>query len=158
MIKEYISAIVNGQDLSKDQAHQAMLLVISGRVDPVQIAGFLTALKTKGETVDELAGFVQAMRDKMVAINPAGISVDLCGTGGDRKNTFNISTTASFVVSAAGLAVAKHGNRSVSSSCGSADIMEKLGVRINLTPEAAEKCLNEIGTNLILSEISKYAG
>ncbi|MBI5778251.1 MAG: anthranilate phosphoribosyltransferase [Planctomycetes bacterium] len=151
MIKEYIFAIVNGQDLSRDQAHQAMLLVISGRVDPAQIAGFLTALKAKGETVDELAGFVQAMRDRMVAINPAGISIDLCGTGGDRKNTFNISTTASFVVSAAGLSVAKHGNRSVSSSCGSADILEKLGVKINLTPEAAEKCLSEIGYTFLFA-------
>ncbi|MEK7309890.1 MAG: anthranilate phosphoribosyltransferase [Planctomycetota bacterium] len=151
MIKEYISAIVNGRDLSRDQAHQAMLLVISGRVDPVQIAGFLTALKTKGETADEMAGFVRAMRDKMVVINPAGISVDLCGTGSDRKNTFNISTTASFVASAAGLAVAKHGNRSVSSSCGSADILEKLGVKINLTPEAAEKCLNEIGYTFLFA-------
>ena len=151
MIKEYISAIVNGQDLSRDQAHQAMLLVISGRVDPVQIAGFLTALKTKGETVDEMAGFVQAMRDKMVAVTSTKISVDLCGTGGDRKNTFNISTTASFVVSAAGLAVAKHGNRSVSSLCGSADILEKLGVKINLAPEAAERCLNKIGYTFLFA-------
>lgn len=151
MIKEFIIDIISGRDLSKDQAHQAMLLVISGQVDPVQISGFLTALKTKGETVDEMTGFVRAMRDKMVTVNSAGISVDLCGTGGDRKNTFNISTTASFVVSAAGLAVAKHGNRSVSSSCGSADILEKLGVKINLSPEAAEKCLNEIGYTFLFA-------
>lgn len=152
MIKEFISHIVSGKDLSRIDARTVLLRIISGEVEPVQTAGFLTALKAKGETVDEMVGFVQAMRDRMIPVRSSQPdTVDLCGTGGDRKGTFNISTTASFVVAGAGLAVAKHGNRSVSSKCGSADILEKLGAKIDLSPDAAERCLAEIGYTFLFA-------
>lgn len=151
MIKDYLLRIADGNDLSRADARQAMLSIISGKVEPVQTAAFLVALKTKKESIDEVVGFVQAMREKMVAIKCCENAIDLCGTGGDRKSTFNISTTASFVVAACGVAVAKHGNRSVSSRCGSADILEKLGAKINISPESAERCLNEIGYTFLFA-------
>lgn len=150
-MKEFINQIITGRNLSRADARTVLLRIISGEAEPVQTAGFLIALKTKGETVDEMVGFVQAMREKMVAIRPRQDSVDLCGTGGDRKGTFNISTTASFVAAGTGLAVAKHGNRSVSSKCGSADILEKLGAKVDLTPDAAERCLAEIGYTFLFA-------
>jgi anthranilate phosphoribosyltransferase len=150
-MKEFLSRIVNGENLSRAESRDVMVKIISGSVEPVQTAAFLVALKTKNESIDEVVGFVQAMREKMVSIKGGENAIDLCGTGGDRKSTFNISTTASFVVSAAGLPVAKHGNRSVSSRCGSADILEKLGAKIDLSTQTAERCLNEIGYTFLFS-------
>lgn len=113
-------------------------------MDPIQIGGFLTALATKGESVEEIVGFVTAMRELMVPIKNNGVEIDVCGTGGDTKNTFNISTAVSIVVAAAEGNVAKHGNRAVSSSSGSADVLEELGVNINITPRQAEEVLQEV--------------
>ncbi|MBI5361476.1 MAG: anthranilate phosphoribosyltransferase [Planctomycetes bacterium] len=147
MLKELLPQVINKQSLRKHEAYAVMLEIISGTAEPAQIGAFLTAIKMKGETSDEIAGFAKAMREKMIAIKCASAEapIDLCGTGGDMKCTLNISTLASFIAAACGVPVAKHGNRSVSSKCGSADVLEKLGAKINLTPESAEKCLNETG-------------
>lgn len=138
--------LIRRQDLTADAAAEAIDTILSGAWSEAQIAGFLTALASKGETVDELAGAARAMRRRAVRIQPAGQTVvDTCGTGGDRSGTFNVSTTTAFVVAGAGVAVAKHGNRSVSSRCGSADVLECLGVPIESDTEIMEQALNEIG-------------
>lgn len=147
MLKELLPQVIIKQSLRKHEAYAAMLEIISGTAEPAQIGAFLTAIKMKGETSEEIAGFAKAMREKMIAVkcSSAEAPIDLCGTGGDMKCTLNISTLASFIVPACGIPVAKHGNRSVSSKCGSADVLEKLGAKISLSPESAEKCLNETG-------------
>ncbi len=152
MIKEHLNKIIAGQDLTFDESHEVLLRIMSGEVNHSQIAALLTALKIKGETSEEVAGFVSAMREKSIKIKPKNNQViDVCGTGGDFSGTFNISTAAAFVVAGAGISVAKHGNRSISSKSGSADVLKELGANINLTPDQSEKALNEIGITFLFA-------
>lgn len=140
--------------LREEEAYSCMQNILLGQVSPIQIAGFLTALRAKGESVDEIVGFIKAMRASMIKINPKdSLVADTCGTGGDGKGTFNISTAAAFVVAGAGIPVAKHGNRSISSACGSADVLEALGIKIDCSKEQAEKCLNEIGITFLFAPL-----
>lgn len=144
--KTTLSRLIRRQDLTAEESSEAIDAILSGAWSEAQIAGFLTALASKGETVDELTGAARAMRRRAVRIQPVGQTVvDTCGTGGDSSGTFNVSTTTAFVVAGAGVAVAKHGNRSVSSRCGSADVLESLGVAIEADTEIMEQALNEIG-------------
>ena len=132
-----------------------------GRATPAQFGAFVTALRLKGETVEEIAGLARTMRAKALRVSISEPVVDTCGTGGDGKGTFNISTTAAFVVAACGLKVAKHGNRAMSSQCGSADVLEALGVKIDLNPEQVQKCLEKVGIGFMLAPVfhpaMKYA-
>ncbi len=133
--------VVQGMDLSEEEMTQCMEEIMEGRATPAQIGAFLTALRIKGETVEEITAAATVMRQKAATIQaPEGV-VDTCGTGGDMAHTFNISTTAALVVATTGVPVAKHGNRSVSSRSGSADVLEALGVKIDLEPEKVQKCL-----------------
>lgn len=141
MIKEAINLLVQGIDLSEAEMAECMKEIMEGKTTDTQIGAFLTALRMKGETVEEITGAARIMREKATIIKaPEGV-LDTCGTGGDMLHTFNISTTVAIVVSACGVPVAKHGNRSVSSQSGSADVMEALGVKIDLPPEKVERCL-----------------
>jgi anthranilate phosphoribosyltransferase len=142
-MREAIIQLVRGQHLNQAQASQAMELIMTGEATPAQIAAFLTALHLKGETDSEIAGMAAVMRAKAVAVPFDGQVVDTCGTGGDHSGTFNISTTAAFVAAGAGVTVAKHGNRAMSSTCGSADLLEGLGVNIELDAEGVARCLRE---------------
>ncbi|MBN1478713.1 anthranilate phosphoribosyltransferase [candidate division KSB1 bacterium] len=160
-MRETLEYVSQGFDLTQAQAHKTMLDIMNGEWTPSQIAGFTMALKIKGETVDEISGFVTAMRDKASSIAAPAGAIDVVGTGGDGLHTVNISTAAALVTAAAGVPVAKHGNRSVSSRTGSADVLSSLGVKIDLTPEQAEKCLEEIGFVFLFAPIyhasMKYA-
>ena len=152
MIKEAIAKVVNKEDLNEHDMMQVMDEVMEGNATPAQIAAFITSLRLKGETVEEVTGAARIMRQKATRIDArSSIIVDTCGTGGDGMNTFNISTTAAFVVAAAGITVAKHGNRAVSSGCGSADVLEALGVNISVGPEIVEECLHEIGIGFLFA-------
>ncbi len=152
-MRELLEKLSAGINLEENEAHETMLSIMNGEFTPSQIAGFLMGLKMKGETIDEITGFVKAMREKSnKVIGPAGL-VDTCGTGGDGASTFNVSTAAAIVVSAAGVPVAKHGNRSVSSKCGSADVFKKLGVKIDMLPEQAQNCLQEIGLAFLFAPV-----
>lgn len=154
MLAEAIKSVVDSKDLSMDQAEQVMAEIMSGEATPAQISCILTALRMKGETVDEISGFAKAMRDKASRIYPDVTEiVDTCGTGGDQLHTFNISTTVAFVLAGAGIAVAKHGNRSVSSKSGSADVLEALGVNINLTPEQVKECIETVGIGFMFAPV-----
>ncbi len=144
-------AATAGASLSMDDAVTVMREVMEGEVTPAQLGSYLTALSLKGETPEEIAGFATVMRDKALRVAVDGVAIDTCGTGGDRKGTFNISTAAAFVVAGAGLTVAKHGNRAASGDCGSADVLEALGVQIELPPEAVERCLREIGIGFMFA-------
>jgi len=145
-IKEGIDKVIGGKDLTQEEAEDMMRSIMSGMATPAQIAAFLTGLRLKGETVDEITGFARLMRRKVKKINPPeGMLVDTCGTGGDRSGSFNISTAAAFVAAGAGVKVAKHGNRSVSSKCGSADVLAAAGVNIMAPAAVVEKALHEIG-------------
>jgi anthranilate phosphoribosyltransferase len=145
-LQEYLARLVQRQDLTEAEAEAAMHRIMAGEATPAQVGAFLAALRCKGETVDELLGAARAMR-AFAAVVPhhQPLVVDTCGTGGDGRGTFNISTTAALVVAAAGVPVAKHGNRAASSRSGSADVLEALGVRVDLPPEAAGACLDEVG-------------
>ena len=146
MIKESIAKLAEGQKLSREEAHAAMLEIMSGEATPVQIASYITALRIRGESPEVIAGSAAAMREKFTAVHaPTDVVVDTCGTGGDGAHTFNISTGAAFVAAGAGVIVAKHGNRSVSSKCGSADVLAALGVKIDVTAEEMTACLKAIG-------------
>lgn len=147
MLKPQIQAVVEGQELSRDEARRAMEIIMNGEASPSQIGAFLMGLRMRGETDEELAGFAEVMRAKAVRVplGDVGPVVDTCGTGGDGAHTFNISTTAAFVVAGAGVKVAKHGNRAATSRCGSADVLEGLGVRIELTPEQVAESIERIG-------------
>ncbi|OGP94884.1 MAG: anthranilate phosphoribosyltransferase [Deltaproteobacteria bacterium RBG_16_54_18] len=152
MIKEAIAKIVLRENLGETEMMQAMDEVMGGKATPAQIAAFITALRMKGETVDEVTGAARIMRQKATRIDArTGTIVDTCGTGGDGMNTFNISTTTAFVVAAAGVTVAKHGNRAVSSGCGSADCLEALGVNIGAGPEVIEECVQQIGIGFLFA-------
>ena len=142
MIKEAIYQLINGNDLTYEQAREVMEEMMTGTATQAQMGGFLTALRMQGETIDEITAFATVRREKGIKIEPKREVIDIVGTGGDEVGTFNISTTSAFVVAAGGVPVAKHGNRSVSSKSGAADVLEKLGVNLNLTPEQNEKVLN----------------
>jgi anthranilate phosphoribosyltransferase len=152
MIKEALSKIVSGKDLSMAEARGVMTEIMKGEATQAQIGSFLTALRMKGETADEIAGCAQAMRENAIAVKPKRNQlVDTCGTGGDGSGTFNISTTVAFVAAGAGLTVAKHGNRSVSSRCGSADLLQVLGVNLELSPEQVSRCIDEVGIGFLFA-------
>src|SRR6202451_1548100 len=155
MIHEALQKISAGVDLSRAEADGAMEQILSGGATDPQILELLSALQIKGETVEELVGFATAMRRHATKIFPSGYSrgdralVDTCGTGGDARGTFNVSTAAAFVVAGAGVRVAKHGNRSTGSRCGSADVLEALGVKIELPPERAAASIEQIGIGFL---------
>jgi anthranilate phosphoribosyltransferase len=162
MFREYLEQIVHRLDLSEEAMAEMIGAIFSGEVTDAQIGAFMGALATKGETFAELAGAARAMRRRAVRIQTgADTVVDTCGTGGDGAGTFNISTTSAFVVAGAGVTVAKHGNRSVSSQCGSADVLEALGVRLNVAPEVVEEAVREIGIGFLFAPLfhgaMKYA-
>jgi len=160
-MKFIIEQLLDQKSLTQEKAREVMFQIMSGDYDDAKIAGFLIALRAKGETSTEIAGFVQAMRDKMTKIKYVDGAIDMCGTGGDASGTFNISTAATFVVAGAGVPVAKHGNRSMTSKSGSADVLTALGVNITLSPEQVSKCIEEIGLGFMfapsLHPAMKYA-
>ncbi len=151
MIKEAIETAVNGRSLTFEQAASVMEEIMIGEATPAQVAAFVTALRVKGETVDEIAGLATVMQAKATPVGVASPVVDTCGTGGDGSSSFNISTAAAFVVAGAGLKVAKHGNRAMSSHCGSADVLEALGVRIELGPRAVAQCVETAGIGFMFA-------
>ncbi|MFQ5963449.1 MAG: anthranilate phosphoribosyltransferase [Candidatus Scalinduaceae bacterium] len=154
MIKELIGKVVEGKDLSIKESMAVMNEIMEGKATDVQIGSFITALRMKGETVDEIAGCASVMREKATHINvDSEIVVDTCGTGGDAKCTFNISTAAAFVVAGTGLKVAKHGNTASSSHCGSADVLKLLGVNVEASPEIVEKCIQEANIGFLLAPL-----
>ena len=152
MIREAIAKVVQMENLNEAEMMEVMDEVMEGQATPAQIASLITALRIKGETIAEVTGAARIMRQKATRIDARSpVIVDTCGTGGDGRNTFNISTTAAFVVAAAGLTVAKHGNRAVSSGCGSADVLEALGVNISAAPEIVEECVQQIGIGFLFA-------
>jgi anthranilate phosphoribosyltransferase len=165
IITEAVRTLVDRRDLTRIEAAAAMEAIMSGAATNAQIAAFLTALRMKGETVEELIGFAQVMRQKAVKVQARASEVmaqtgtdremliDTCGTGGDASGTFNVSTATAFVVAGAGLRVAKHGNRSVSSLCGSADVVETLGISIELTPPQVARCVDEAGIGFLYAPL-----
>lgn len=162
MIKEAISKVVKDQDLTESEMLSVMNEIMTGEASRAQIGAFLTALRIKGETVDEITGAAKVMREKSTKINVRGKKVvDTCGTGGDEAMTFNISTASAFVAAGAGLTIAKHGNKSVSSKCGSADVLSALGVNIEIEVQRVEECINEIGIGFLFAPLlhsaMKYA-
>jgi anthranilate phosphoribosyltransferase len=161
-IREAIEKVINRVNLSEAETIDVMNQVMTGEATPLQVASFLTALRMKGETVEEITGAARVMREKAHRVKVASKTVlDTCGTGGDQKGTFNISTTSAFVVAGAGVNVAKHGNRSVSSQSGSADVLGALGVKVDASKERVEACIEEIGIGFLfaplLHEAMKYA-
>jgi anthranilate phosphoribosyltransferase len=148
-----LQKLVSHGSLSADESAEAMRAIMAGDVTPGQIGGFLMALRTKGETVDELDGLARAVLELANPVTPPVPVVDTCGTGGDRRGTFNISTLAAVVTAGAGVPVAKHGNRAASSSCGSADLLEALGVRIDLDAAGVERCLAEAGIGFMFAPV-----
>jgi len=151
MIKEAIQALISGRSLTVEQAASVMEEIMEAEVTPAQFGAFVTALRIKGETVNEITGFARTMRAKAIRVMTAHPAIDVVGTGGDNSNTFNISTAAAFVAAGAGLKVAKHGNRAASSQCGSADVLEAMGVRINLNAEQVQRCLEEVGIGFMFA-------
>lgn len=157
-IKDAIRQVVDKADLSESEAWAAMGQVMDGQATPAQIAALVTALRMKGETVQEIAGFARAMRERAQRITPAADTlIDIVGTGGDRLSTFNISTTSAFVVAAAGGYVAKHGNRAVSRLSGAADVLEALGVQIQVPPEVVRRAIEDIGIGFMFAPIYHVA-
>ncbi|MBM9514242.1 anthranilate phosphoribosyltransferase [Desulfogranum marinum] len=167
MIKKAISKIVDKIDLSEQEMIMVMEEIMGGEATEAQIGSFITALRMKGETIDEIVGAVKVMRDKATFVDTGvdtssgNLLMDIVGTGGDGSGSFNVSTTTSFVVAAAGIPVAKHGNRAVSSSCGSADVLEALGVDLSMSPEAVGRCVSSVGIGFLfapmLHRAMKYA-
>ena len=151
MIRESINTVVSGQSLTMEEASSVMREIMQGEATPAQLGAFLTALALKGETTQEIAGMARVMREMALRVDVDGELVDTVGTGGDGKNTFNISTATAFIAAGAGLKVAKHGNRAASGSCGSADVLEALGVQIELSPEAVARCINEVGVGFMFA-------
>ncbi|MEJ5376011.1 MAG: anthranilate phosphoribosyltransferase [bacterium] len=152
MIRQAIAKVVEGQDLTREQMMEVMEHIMDGRATGAQIGSLATALRMKGESVEELCGAARIMRRRAIRVEARSqVVVDTCGTGGDRASTFNISTTAAFVVAGSGVTVAKHGNRAVSSSCGSADVLEALGVKVDVGPEVVEECIQELGIGFLFA-------
>ena len=162
MIQEAISSVVSGQSLSADEATQVMEEIMTGEATPAQFGAFVTALRLKGETPDEIAGMARVMREKALRVQSDGDLVDTCGTGGDGSHTINVSTISAFVTAGAGLKVAKHGNRAITSACGSADVMEAAGVKVDLGSEGVEQCIREVGIGFMFAPTfhpaMRYAG
>jgi len=152
MIRHALKKVVESENLTVQEAREAMDCIMEGRATDAQISSFITALRMKGETVDEIIGFVRVMRSKAtpIAVRDSR-AIDTCGTGGDGKNTLNVSTIAAFVAAGAGVTVAKHGNRSVSSRCGSADLLASLGIDITIKPEKIEECLAKAGIGFLFA-------
>lgn len=151
-MKALLALVAEGNDLTEAQAESAMTLMMNGDASPAQVAAFLMALRIKGETVAEITGAARIMRARATQVTHSQpMAVDTCGTGGDKSNTFNISTTAAFVVAGAGVPVAKHGNRAASSLTGSADVLEALGVNLTLTAEQVGKCIDEVGIGFMFA-------
>jgi anthranilate phosphoribosyltransferase len=144
MLEELIRKVTDNQDLTREEAKEAVRDIMSGEVSEARIAAFLTALKMKGETVDEITGAAEGMRSRALPMHYDGELIEIVGTGGDRSNSFNISTTSAFVIASTGTKVAKHGNRAASSRSGAADVLEALGANLNLGPEAAARMLDEV--------------
>lgn len=172
MIVENLAKVVSGQNLSLAEARATMEFIMGGEATPAQIAAFITALRMKGETVDEITGCAQAMRAMATPLNVQGKSVslesdgsnqaeelivDTCGTGGDKANTFNISTAVAFVAAGQGLTVAKHGNRAISSRCGSADVLERLGISLKLMPAQVKQCVEQVGIGFLFAPVYHLA-
>ena len=162
MIQQAIHDVIEGQDLSFEAAKEVMNEIMSGETTPAQMAAFLTGLRMKGETIDEITACATVMREKGLKLEPNFAVIDIVGTGGDEAGTFNISTTSAFVVAAGGVPVAKHGNRSVSSKSGAADVLENLGVNFKLTVEQSEQILKDTGMCFMFAQSyhssMKYAG
>ena len=162
MIREAIDAVVGGQSLSREDAASVMREIMEGEATPAQLGAFLTGLRIKGETALEIAGMAAVMREFALKVEVEGPLIDTVGTGGDGQNTFNISTATAFVAAAAGLKVAKHGNRAASGTCGSADVLEALGVQIELPPEGVARCIEEAGVGFMFAPVfhpaMRYAG
>ncbi|HOW96950.1 MAG TPA: anthranilate phosphoribosyltransferase [Kiritimatiellia bacterium] len=154
MIREAIAKLVENRELTREEALAAMREIMAGEATPAQVAAYITALRLRGETPAVIAASAAAMREKFTAIPaPGEVVVDTCGTGGDGAHTFNISTAAAFVAAGAGITVAKHGNRSVSSKCGSADVLAELGVKIDCAPEVMAGCLRDIGIAFLFAPV-----
>lgn len=154
MFRENLNKIVRKTDLNEEEMSEMISEIFSGTITDAQIGAMMAALATKGETFEELAGAARAMRRKAVRIHSsASVIVDTCGTGGDHANTFNISTTTAFVVAGAGVTVAKHGNRSISSQSGSADLLESLGMKLDIAPELVEEAIEEIGIGFLFAPV-----
>lgn len=154
MMNEMIKKVVEKKDLTREEAYNAMNEIMEGRVSPIQTAAFLTGLKSKGETVDEIYSFAKILREKAIKVQTEDQNiVDLVGTGGDGARTFNISTTAIFIANASGVSIAKHGNRAITSKSGGADVLECLGVNINLTPEQIEKCIEDVKMGFLFAQV-----
>jgi len=151
MIKEAIGTLAKGKALTRDEASLVMEEIMDGKATQAQLGAFLTALSIKGETSDEIAGLAKVMRDKAVRVNIEGPVLDIVGTGGDGLNTINISTAAAFVIAGAGVKVAKHGNRAATGKCGSADVLEKLGIVLSLTSDQVAQCIREIGISFMFA-------
>jgi anthranilate phosphoribosyltransferase len=153
VIQQTLTRLLDGHDLTRDEARGTMAVIMAGEATDAQIAGFLVALRAKGETADEIAGCAEAMREHVLRVNPARTDlVDVVGTGGDGANTYNISTAAALVAAAAGAAVAKHGNRAASSQTGAADVLEALGFRLELPPERIERSIDELGFGFLFAQ------
>ncbi len=150
-IREAIDIVVGGRSLGVEEAASVMRQIMEGEATPAQLGAFLTAVRIKGESTEEMAGMATVMREFSLKVRVEGPLVDSVGTGGDGQNSFNISTAAAFVAAGAGLRVAKHGNRAASSQCGAADVLEELGVRVELTPEEVERCINEGGIGFMFA-------
>ena len=153
MIREAIKLVVDGQVLSREHACSAMGTIVDGQATPAQIAALATALRMRGERAEELAGFVDAMRARANLITTAAPALDTCGTGGDGQCTLNVSTAAAIVAAGAGVTVAKHGNRAITSRCGSADVLESLGVKVDLDPESVRRCIDETGIGFMFAPV-----
>ncbi len=152
MIRDAIAKLVDGHDLTDQEAAACMEEIMSGEATPAQFGAFVTALRLKGETVDEIVGMARVMREKALRVSVAGPLLDTCGTGGDAKGTFNVSTAAAFVAAGAGARVAKHGNRAMTSACGSADVLEALGAKIDLPPEGVAACIERAGFGFMFAQ------
>ena len=152
-MQDLIQKLIDGNNLTFEESKIAMNHIMEGSSTEAQFGAFVTSLRIKGETVDEVAGMASVMRDKSLKVNVDGILLDTCGTGGDRKNTFNISTGAAFVVAGSGVKVAKHGNRAMSGSSGSADVLEQLGANINLSPKSVERLINDSGFGFMFAQV-----
>ncbi|MCH7838428.1 MAG: anthranilate phosphoribosyltransferase [Chloroflexi bacterium] len=152
MIRDAIAKLVDGHDLTEQEAAACMEEIMSGEATPAQFGAFVTALRLKGETVDEIVGMARVMREKALRVSVAGPLLDTCGTGGDAKGTFNVSTAAAFVAAGAGARVAKHGNRAMTSACGSADVLEALGAKIDLPPEGVAACIEQAGFGFMFAQ------